>query len=173
MKIFTFILTILIALPSLADEKDFFDKAIREGNWSLGLSGRLAYDSPSGLTGFLSVEMQKFFSDRLSFGFVGQGYKDRSIGLYSLGVIGTYYFYEMEKSAFYISQSLTYGEAHISILSQSAKEDFLSATTTLGYNYFLNPYVAFGPRVQYEINPMRNLGGANSINVGVGLSVFY
>lgn len=173
MKIFIFILSSCLTLGAVAEEQEFVDKAIRQGNWSLGLNGRLAYDSQTGLNGFLSTEVQKFFSDRLSFGFIGQGYKDRNIGMYSLGVIGTYYFYEMEKSAFYISQSLTYGEANISILSQSAKEDFLSATTTLGYNYFLNPYVAVGPRLQYEINPARNLGGANSLNLGIGLSIFY
>ena len=173
MKIYIFLLSVFLASPAFAAEEDFVEKAIREGNWSLGLSGRLAYDSQTGLNGFLSTEMQKFFSDRLSFGFIGQGYKDRSIDLYSVGFIGTYYFYEMEKSAFYISQSITYGEARISILDFSSDEDFLSATTTLGYNYFLNPYVAVGPRLQYEINPVRSFGDANSLNLGIGLSVFY
>ncbi|MBY0384865.1 hypothetical protein K2X05_06870 [bacterium] len=173
MRFFIFILSSSLVLSALAEEETFVNKAIREGNWSLGLSGRMAYDSQTGLNGFLSTEAQKFFSDRLSFGFIWQGYKDRYIEMYSVGVIGTYYFYEMEKSAFYISQSLAYGEAHVSILDQSSDRDFLSATTTLGYNYFLNPYVAVGPRLQYEINPVRNFGGVNSLNLGIGLSVFY
>ncbi len=153
------------------EETIYNEKAIREGNWGFGLSGNIAYDAQRGLNYHLSSEIQYFFMDGLAAGVVTNFQKDRFFERTSLGLIGTYYFYEMQNSAFYISQSVTWNEIRSDYIAEN--KSFWSGTTTLGYNYFLNKNIAIGPRIQYDINPAKTWGQANSVNVGIGLSVFF
>lgn len=168
-------LIIFLSFPTFAQEQDvethFAEKAIRKGNWGLGLSGNMAYETREGLNYHLSSEIQYFFVDKLAVGVVTRYDKNRWYEQTSVGLLATYYFYEMQNSAFFISQAVTWNQVQSHYLT--VDKTFWSARTTVGYDYFLNKNVAIGPRLHYDINPMKTWGESNSLGLGIGLSVFF
>lgn len=173
MRVLFFIFIVSFAEEGWSEEGEELILPLREGNWNLALSGTAEYDSQNGLLYRVAPEVQYFFKDRLSAGFTGLIERDRSSETQSIGLIATYYFYELERSAFYLSQSISYVNKKTEILNYNKREDYATSTTTLGYNYFINSSVAVGPRISYDVNSMKTNGQKNALVVGFGLSVFF
>jgi hypothetical protein len=170
MRVMVFCFLVLISVKSKADEVVDFELPLTQGTWNLGVNSLLSYNSHPGLGVRWEGEFQYFVADDLAFGLIGFHEDTTRMKHQSLGVVGTYYFYKLSKSAFYLSQSISW--ARIDYDAWTGAEKYLNTRTTLGYNYFLNPNVAFGPRVEYEWDSGEGRAN-NTLSLGVGLSVFF
>lgn len=174
MRVLLFIMTISTATTVYAEE-EWLKKSIQKGNWNLGASGIIQYESQLGTQIQLVPNLQYFFKDHLSFGLVGDYSYYGSRGYTaSLGLIGTYYFAESERGAYFLSQDIKVGQTE---WDRIANSQFLSATTTLGYNYFLNEHVAIGPRVRWTTSTGKTEGtpseSRGSLGILFGTSIYF
>ncbi len=168
MKVFVFCL--LILNTTVVKAEDIIDASLEQGRWNLGVNSLLSYNSESGAGIRWEGELQYFVADRLSFGLIGFHENTTRMKQKSLGVVGTYYFYKLSQSAFYLSQSISWARIDHDYWGDSEK--YLNTRTTLGYNYFLRPNVAVGPRIEYEWDSGEGRE-RNTLSVGVGVSVFF
>lgn len=174
------ILGILVfsATPAMAQEasESFMEKKIRKGDWTVGGEGALSYTTWGGTRVYANAEAQYFFADRLSAGMFmslqGGKYQDAS----GVGVLGTYHFYEGKSTTMYGSLGLSHHQVNSEFFSSNTQYATM-ANATLGFNYFLNPHVAFGPRIEYKRLLNDNLPVLNNkdsqVNVMLGFSYFF
>ena len=178
MKLTTLILVILATAPNArADDSDWMEKRIQQGDWNVGGGGNVFYSSENGLTGYASASAQYFFWRHVSFGlqtnYVYTKYGESS----GLGLVGTYYFYETKKKAFYFSQSFDVGHYNSKTIGPHAgmSANVISAQSSLGYQHFFTPTISSGPELRYryylEKNGAPNL--PNDVGVLLNFKLFF
>lgn len=153
MKKFIFSFMCLIVAPSLAsaDElsSEFIEKKIRKGDWTVGGEAALSYSSVGGTELYTNWDAQYFIADRLSLGMLVQLQGGRDLDASGLGIKATYHFYEGDRTTFYVSGALSHHQYNSEFFTNNSQYATLG-TATLGMNYFLNPHVSFGPRLEYR-----------------------
>lgn len=169
MKVIIFCLLVLLSAQSKADEIAASSLPLEQGRWNLGVGTLLGYNEQRGGAVRLETDLQYFVLDRFSLGVTTATDLFRGLDNNSFGVVGTYYFYTLADSAFFVSQSVTWDTDR----RYSYGKSFINARTTLGYDYFFNESIAAGPRVQYEWNPEEKTYENGGLFVGYGLSVFF
>jgi hypothetical protein len=162
---------------SYANEPEWLEKKIREGNWNINGSGSLEYDSYSGLTGFASTSVQYFVWEKFSLGVMASYQHERNGDWFSLGPKGTYYFYETEKKAFFISQAINFTWFQSDSVNSYATNNFqlISAQSSLGFEHFFNPNVSFGPELRYlyYIDNEGLSGMKNDLSILLNFNLFF
>jgi len=123
------------------------NKMIKKGNWTIAGDASANYNSQSGLEWSVRPSAEYFVADNFSVGGTFMYLHDKWSSTYGLGVAATYYFAEGENGVWFVRQALMYAHSEFDAVAVSQKADDLLSSTTLGYNYFLTPSVAIGPRV--------------------------
>jgi hypothetical protein len=163
--------------PAAAEESEWLEKKIHKGDWNLGGGGSLAYDSFNGLNGSASISAQYFFWDRLSLGAVGNYRWNNRLNGGGIGPKGTYYFYETEKKAFYISQNLNFSWYDFDAVgaSPSSSVQVLTGQSSIGFEHFFAPNISFGPEIRYsyylEKDKIQDL--SNEIGVYLNFNLYF
>ncbi len=170
MKVFIFCFLIFISVNVKAEDVAEFELSLQQGKWNLGLNGLLGYNEQRGGAIRIEGDLQYFVADRFSLGVVARTDLFRGLENNSFGVVGTYYFFQLSKSAFYISQSLTWDQDK---RYSTRRREFLNTQTTLGYNMFLNEGIALGPRLQYDWNPEDKAYEKGTAFVGFGATMMF
>ncbi len=169
MRVIVFCFLVLNASSVKAEDIATSTLPLQQGRWNLGVSTSLGYNEHRGGAIRLEADLQYFVVDRFSLGVTAATDFFRGIDNNSFGVVGTYYFYTLANSAFYLSQSVTWDTDR----RDSYDKSFINTRTTLGYNFFFDETIAAGPRVQYEWNPNQTAYEKGGLFVGYGLSVFF
>ncbi len=131
-----------------AEGEDWQEKSIKEGNWNLGGGGMLAYDTYNGGRASGALGAQYFVADNLSLGILTSFYYFKSNNhALGLGPKATYYFYETEKKAFYVSQSIGFYWGENSV---GASTHAVGGQTSVGFEHFFTSNVSFGPELRYQ-----------------------
>lgn len=185
MKYLVVACSLFFSFPLFAEEQialaetrgSFVDKRIHSGDWSIGVFGQ-SFKEDMGMgsrRSEMNVDVQYFWWDHFSVGIIGKYTHTGSYDLSSLGLKGTYHFYESDRTTFYVSQDVSYNLMDVGGSSENFSA--LSATTSIGVNYFLTPNVTFGPRLEwakyfggdYPTTMKRN----EELGVKLGFSVFF
>ncbi len=172
MKVMVFCFIILAAGIAKSDEEAEFQSPIQQGRWNLGINEIGAYNTSDGMSLRTTLEAQYFLVEGLSLGITGSHEQSSRSNERSLGLIGTYYFAKFENSAFYISQSIMWSEYEVPRWN-FRPDEYIRLRTTLGYNYFLTPNIAIGPRIEYDWNKQTQYGQRGNLGLGVGISVSF
>ncbi len=170
-----FLLTSLSALAESAPD-EFIEKKIKRGDWSIGGSAEIAYASRGGSRITAAAEAQYFVADNVSLGITSRLQGGKAFDISGVGVIGTYHFYETARHTYYVSGAVTYNGLDSEFYS-STNQFITLGTIGLGWNYFITPNVAFGPRLEYT----RVLGEKNTrfgtndyqLNMLLGFTLFF
>ncbi len=146
-------LLVFISFCVNADEKN-----ILQGNMNVGGSASYNYTTSNNYYFSVSPSFQYFVSDRLSVGPVISHSQTSSSFNYAAGATGSFYFGENGPIVFNLTQSILYSVYKPKGYSWSL--DDVTATTALGYFYFLNKHTSVGPSfgVRYYLNK-ENQGG--------------
>lgn len=76
-----------------------------------------------------------------------------SLTAYSVGPSLKYYFYTMDKFAFYVGDSFLFSKISQDAIAPTVTRAYpmiMSNQFRLGFNYFLTPAVSFGPALQFD-----------------------
>lgn len=170
---------VCVAPAAFADSEladDFLEKKIKKGDWSIGGSAEFAYASLGGARITAAFDGQYFVADYLSLGVTTRLQGGKLSDASGIGVIGTYHFYESARSTFYVSASVNHTMLNSELYSSSDVSATLG-TIGLGWNYFLTPNVAFGPRLEYTRvlgERQTSLGNHDyQFNIMTGFTLFF
>lgn len=173
-----FVCTVATGRADVSSE-DFIEKKIKQGNWSVAGSAELGYASLSGTWLKTSIDGQYFVADRFSVGIVNRLQGSRYWDSAGLGLKTMYHFLETARSTYYLSGEITHHVFDNKNLFGPApgSDEVTMGTLGIGWNYFITPNVAFGPRLEYTRALGRNnevFGGQKyQLNIMTGLTVFF
>ncbi len=134
-----------------ADDANVMEKRILQGDWNIGGAGALSYNSFQGLNGYGGVSAQYFIWDKISLGLQTSITWNKRATAMAVGPKATYYFYETNTNAYYLSQNISFSwnEADQSPTLQTTEYEIISAQTSLGFAHFITPNVSIGPELRY------------------------
>jgi hypothetical protein len=170
----------LVIAPELAsaDElsTEFIEKKIRKGDWTVGGEAAISYSSMGGSRLYTNWDAQYFLADRFSAGLLIQLQGGKAFDSSGLGLLATYHFYEGDKTTYYLSAALTHHQYDSEFFTNNSQYATMG-TATLGMNYFLNPHVSFGPRLEYRRVLNDNVQGLDlkdyQINMMMGFTFYF
>lgn len=178
MKLWICTILLCATTPALAEtmSEDFIEKKIKKGDWTVGGYAELFYASQGGARVRAIVDAQYFLIDNLSLGAVMRLQGGKAFDSSGAGVKGTYHFYETARSTFYVSGEVSYNLVDSEFFSPS-NEYATMGTIGLGWNNFITPNVAFGPRIEYTRLLGNNVPNMNNkdynLSVLLGFSLFF
>jgi hypothetical protein len=145
---------------------------IRQADLQIGGSLSLSYNYVAANTTFgysasksssatFTPSLEYFVIDGLSIGGTFSYYANSSQGngsIISFGPSGTYYFATLDKAAFYIRANPIYSANSFAPTTLN----YFGLHTTIGMNFFFNPYIAIGPGLQWIHSFSNTTGATNS-----------
>lgn len=142
---------IVIEAKAESLSSDYIEKRIHKGDWTVGGNFALSYSTLGGAQVNTSMDLQKFFWDRISLGVVGRYTHTSNYDFQSIGLKGTYHFLETDTMTYFVSGDVTHSYFNSSGV---LIDDFQTteASIAIGMNYFLNSNVAIGPRLEWTEN---------------------
>jgi hypothetical protein len=176
--IFSLMCVFIIPTIAAADEmsSEFIEKKIHKGDWTVGGELALNYSSIGGARAYTNWDAQYFFADRFSAGMLMQLQGGSGFDGSGLGIKATYHFYEGDKTTYYLSAALTHHQYDSEFFTNNSQYATMGGVT-IGMNYFLNPHVSFGPRLEYKRVLNDNVQGVDlkdyQINTTMGFTLFF
>ena len=174
------IIILLLSLISAGREfsdptSTYLEKSINKGNWNLGGQGSLSYETTTGFNTHLAANAEYFFKDRFSLGLKSNFIDNGPYTLSGLGLKSTYHFYETDRMSYFIAGDLSHYN-----LNGPISNDHWALTTGIGFNYFITPNIAFGPRLEWSqpiwdktSSASQSTYSKRQINIPIGFSLFF